>query len=399
MLNTNLRRLSTWVPVLLTALLPLEIRGDEENNPLAEKTDWGSVTVHPSRAVLDVAQRPADGKLLLPESLPQVVSAFLNGEPSLYLPIEINSDASKISVVAPREGVIAVRTCDTSGQTDLGEILFTAREAEVHGKQAKLESHPGNYRIGFWTNADDYVTWDYQATRWGKYSVALTYSTASPDGTEIEVEMGGEKVAGRLKSTGSWYIYHTVELGDLYLAKVGPQVLTVRCTKKVGGAVMNLKAVILQPICEGTPPVQAEDGSVLLHGRDASIQGTRLRYEPAEKKQTLGYWTNPQDTAVWSYKVNAGGRFDVEVLQGCGAGQGGSSMMLVNFDPNNRTESKPLNFFVEDTGHFQNFRPRVVGQIELTPGEYFLYLRPLEIAKTAACDVRQVRLIPVKGKE
>jgi hypothetical protein len=33
--------------------------------------------------------------------------------------------------------------------------------------------------------------------------------------------------------------------------------------------------------------MQADDGSVTLHGRDATVRGTNLRWEPAEKKQTL----------------------------------------------------------------------------------------------------------------
>lgn len=364
----------------------------EAQEAVEEQTSWGVVRMRLPYADLLIDQRPGDGRLLMPRALPQIVSAVLPGTPPRYLPIEVNQDASEIVVVTPDDDQIELRTCDTSQQAATGEIYFAAREAQVHGRQAKLESHPGNYRIGFWSNANDYVTWDYSATRWGRYRVLLTYSTASPDGTEIEVEMGGEKVGGTLKSTGSWYVYHTVELGDLNLAKEGQQTLTVRCLKKVGGAVMNLKAVILVPTCEGTPPVQAENGGVLLHGRDATVNSTRLRYEPAEKKQTLGYWTNQQDAAQWTFTLTQGGEFDVEVHQGCGTGQGGSEMALSIGEQNS-------SFTVEETGHFQNFRPRIVGRVKLEAGEHVLHVQPTKIAKTAACDIRQIRLIPVNKNE
>ena len=67
------------------------------------------------------------------------------------------------------------------------EIFFTGTGslAKVNGSSAKLEHHAGNDRIGFWTSAEDRVEWKYDASRWGKYRVRLTYSTASPDGTEI----------------------------------------------------------------------------------------------------------------------------------------------------------------------------------------------------------------------
>lgn len=37
---------------------------------------------------------------------------------------------------------------------------------------------------------------------------------------------------------------------------------------------MNLKAILLEPACEGRPPAQGDDGTILLHGRDATVRGT-----------------------------------------------------------------------------------------------------------------------------
>ncbi len=202
--------------------------------------------------------------------------------------------------------------------------------------------------------------------------------------------MGDAQVSGKLKSTGDWYRYTTIDLGKMYLAKAGKQTLSVKCTKRVGGAVMNLKAVLLIPACEGTPPVQADDGVVTLHARDATVQGTMLRWEPAEKKQTLGYWVREDDGAHWDFTLNKPGVFDVEVLQGCGTGQGGSMMDILAGNQNVPWE-------VEETGHFQNFKPRVVGQVEFTAaGPQLLHVQPRKIAKSAACDIRQIRLIPAK---
>jgi hypothetical protein len=224
----------------------------------------------------------------------------------------------------------------------------------------------------------------------------LTYSTGGPDGTEIEVEIGDAKLTGRLAATGSWYRYAVLPLGGVYLSAAGEQVLTVRCTKKTGGAVMNLKSITLLPACEGTTPVQADDGVVTLHGRDATVQGTALRYEPAEKKQTLGFWTRPTDAAVWSFTLTQAGTFDVEVLQGCGPGQGGS-VMTVAVNAGQPAALSPLEFTVEATGGFQDFLPRMIGRVGPLPaGQHTLRIMPKQIAKQAACDIRQVRLVPVK---
>jgi hypothetical protein len=235
--------------------------------------------------------------------------------------------------------------------------------------------------------------WDYTPTRWGMYDVSLTYANAGPAGSEVEVAFGPTKVTGTLDTAGSRDGAATLSLGRLYVADTKPQSLAVRCTRQVDG--VQVKTVTLTPACEGKPPTQADDGVVTLHGRDATVQGTALRYEPAEKKQTLGFWTRPTDAAVWSFTVERAGTFDVELLQGCGPGQGGS-VMTVAVDAANPAALSPLVFTVEATGGFQDFRPRMIGRVgPLAAGQHTLRIMPKQIAKQAACDIRQVRLVPV----
>ncbi|MEZ6057134.1 MAG: DUF5010 C-terminal domain-containing protein [Planctomycetaceae bacterium] len=368
---------------------------------------WGQIIALPEQPQcyrFDVRQVPGDGKLAVPVGLPQIVRARMlsaSGEPGTTVGVEFNADATEISLRLPSDGKgteaippdeqgvsLLVETADRTAQLADGRILFTAREAEVVGDRAKLEAHPGNYRIGFWSNEKDSVRWKYQASRWGKYHVALTYSTSAADGTEIEIEFGGATLQKTLKSTGSWYRYATIDVGTMYLAASGETELNVRCLKKVGGAVMNLKGVILTPACEGTPPKQSDDGQVVMHSRDSTIRGTMLRYEPAEKKQTAGYWVVAGDAVTWEFSITKPGDYDIEVLQGCGTGQGGSEMRVT-------VDQQEQTFVVEETGHFQNFKPRIIGKVRLeVAGKHRLSIQPQRINKNAACDIRQVRLLP-----
>ena len=261
-------------------------------------------------------------------------------------------------------------------QEDDGSIVFTAREAQTVGDETSQ------------------CSWDYSPTRWGMYEMSLTYANAAPAGSEVEVVFGPTKVAGTLASTGSRDREATQSLGRLYVADTKPRTLTVRWPRQVDGSAMHLESVTLAPACEGRPPAQAEDRSVTLHGRDATVLGTVLRYEPAEKKQTLGYWTRPTDAAVWSFTLTQPGVFDVEVLQGCGPGQGGSDMRIA-VATGEVAAPEPLKFTVEATGGFQDFRPRIVGRVgPLAAGQHTLRIVPMRIAKQAACDIRQVRLLP-----
>jgi hypothetical protein len=262
-------------------------------------------------------------------------------------------------------------------QEDDGRIVFTVQDGQIIG-------------------TTDFVRWDYKPNRWGMYEVSLTYANVGPAGSEVEVAFGTAKVEGTVATTGSPDRDTTLAIGRLYLADTKPSSLTVRCTHHVDKAVMTLKTVTLSPACEGQPPVQADDGVVMLHGRDATVHGTVLRYEPAEKKQTLGFWTRPTDAAVWSFTLTKAGTFDVEVLQGCGPDQGGS-VMTVAFDAGQPAVQKPLEFTVEATGGFQDFRARIVGRVgPLEAGQHTLRITPKQIAKQAACDIRQIRLVPVK---
>jgi hypothetical protein len=371
----------------------------------AAETPWGRIEEAgsaPSRHRFLVERWPADGRIVVPADFPQIVRAtmLVDGD-RRDVAVEYTEDASQVAILgpanAPASGLVDVETADTTAQCGDGRIALTARTAKVEGSQAKLEEQPGNFRIGFWSNPADVVAWTYQPTRWGAYDLRLAYSSASPPGTEIEVAIGETKLRGRLDSTGSWYRYTTLPLGRVVIPSTQPLAVAVRCLKSAGGAVMNLKAILLEPACEGRPPAQGDDGTILLHGRDATVRGTALRWEPAEKKQTLGFWTKPSDAAEWSFTVQRSGRFEVEVLQGCGRGQGGSEVAIV-VDPSQAEAPQSLAFVVEDTGGFQEFRPRTIGRVTLGEGEHLLRVQPQRIAKVAACDIRQIRLLPVQDQ-
>ncbi len=136
------------------------------------------------------------------------------------------------------------------------------------------------------------------------------------------------------------------------------------------------------------PNPQAADGTITLPARTADVQGIQLRYEPLPHKNTLGFWVRTEDTASWEFTVTRPGTFTLEILQGCGAGQGGSEVEFV-------VANQTLKMVVEDTGGFQQFRARDIGSVVLDKaGRYTLLVRPKTRAKAAVMDLRQVVLKP-----
>ncbi len=329
---------------------------------------------------LDVTDPPADGRFRITMPARDVVRCLLDGDEPQSLRFESGEDGNALTVLfpSPREHgrplCVIIETSDVTKQHSDGRIVFRTADA-------KVESDP-----------DTVLNWSFDATRWGTYSLQVTYAAAERnDGATAEARIGSTKLSAALEPTESPRRFATADLGTLYLAEPGRKTLSLRLDDAPGLREVEIRAVLLVPACEGTPPVQTGDQPITLHGRDSVVRGTNLRYEPASAKQTLGYWTRADDAAEWSFDIATPGAYDVEVLQGCGAGQGGSEVVIA-------VAGRELPFEVKETGHFQNFEARIVGQIEFpATGRYRLTVRPRRIANKAALDLRQVRLIPSAG--
>ncbi len=138
------------------------------------------------------------------------------------------------------------------------------------------------------------------------------------------------------------------------------------------------------------PNPQTANGEITLTAKSADVRGVMLRFEPLPHKNTLGFWVNANDWARWEFTVTQPGKFQLEALVGCGNGSGGSD---VRFE----IGEQALMLTVPETGGFQNFVPRMLGEIQIDkPGRHELHVKPTKKPGVAVMDLRQVRLILVK---
>jgi len=226
--------------------------------------------------------------------------------------------------------------------------------------------------------------WEYPASRPGKYWVELVYSLAKGKSTAVP-NISSFRIPTELETTGAANRFRNVTLGKVYFVQPGKEQIGL----KFRGQAPWMRALILRPAPEGEPIGQALDRSVLLHARDATIHGTKLQYETKPHKNTVGYWVNVTDRVCWDFAVALAGRFDVEIHQGCGTGDGGSTVAY-------EVAGQRREFTVKDTGHFQNFVPRKIGTVRLAKGVHRFWLKPIRKAKGAIMDVRRIRLIPTE---
>jgi len=145
---------------------------------------------------------------------------------------------------------------------------------------------------------------------------------------------------------------------------------------------------------DGTVIAEADkDGVITLPAKFAKTHGEKLRFEPQPHKNTVGYWTVEKDFAEWHLKVDKSAKYDVEIFQGCGKGHGGSDIEI-------RVGDQKVALQVQDTGHFQNFLWRSMGQLELPAGDDItLKLVAVNKAGGAVMDCREIRLIPSENKD
>ncbi|MCA8998777.1 MAG: hypothetical protein KDA80_17390 [Planctomycetaceae bacterium] len=174
------------------------------------------------------------------------------------------------------------------------------------------------------------------------------------------------------------------------------------------GTVMRLELLDPVPKQLDLPTIKSgEDGEFHLPAHFAATHGKTLRYEPQPHKNTVGYWSNPEDWASWQVRFDRIGPYRVDILQGCGTGQGGSEVEVfvrpVYFKGDQGDVGEPvdsLKFVVEDTGHFQNFKRREIGEVTIpSAGMYQLEIRPRKKAKNAVMDVREVILAPAAAQK
>src|SRR5262249_27489374 len=141
---------------------------------------------------------------------------------------------------------VVVETASLARPGPDGRFELKAADAEIHGQTAQYESGGGKDNIGFLTIRSDYVTWDCDVPRAGRYRVEVVYACPPEEaGSHFTVGVNPQAlVSGEVKATGSWTAFKPESLGEIELP-AGRTTVTVRITEMPHGAAMNLKELRL----------------------------------------------------------------------------------------------------------------------------------------------------------
>jgi len=227
-----------------------------------DRLPWGRCTMkeepNGSTLYLHVFEWPKDGTLEVPGLMNEVRRAYLLADPKQA--VFATRSASGIALAVPKKAPDAndsVVVLELAGRAAVvsptlhaapdGSLTLNAIDADTHGSAAAYEADEEHRCIGMWTNAKDWVSWDYRIDKPGRYKVEVEWACEEPNaGSHIKIEAGTSSVEMDITSTGKWTKFEKKALGTLTLP-AGRGQLKVTPTKMAKDAVMNLRTIRLVP--------------------------------------------------------------------------------------------------------------------------------------------------------
>ena len=165
----------------------------------------------------------------------------LPGEKSSDLTCALRITGSNLKP-APLPVASATVTPDSKGR-----LVCGADDAALHGTGLKLEEQGGQPNIGFWDNANEWVSWNAQVGQPGIYQVSATVSAAN-GAAEFVVVVGDEKLSAKIPQTAGWDKFSTTDLGTVKIPSAGDLTVSVRAKDAASWKAINLNSVRLTPV-------------------------------------------------------------------------------------------------------------------------------------------------------
>ena len=128
-----------------------------------------------------------------------------------------------------------------------GRLILNASDATLHGDQLRLEEQGGLPDIGFWDQADEWVSWNAHIARSGTYQISATIAAANGDADFI-VAVGEESLSAKVPQTAGWDKFSTTDLGSVEIKSVGDLTVSVRSKDAASWKAINLNAIRLTPV-------------------------------------------------------------------------------------------------------------------------------------------------------
>jgi len=144
--------------------------------------------------------------------------------------------------------LFAAEIPEANKQKPDGTVVLLATNAITHGRTIRYEPQPHKNTIGYWTRADDWVSWDFEVTKPGAFDVTLTQACGKGSGgSEVAFSVGDQVIKDVVPDTGAFTNWVQRTIGTFSMSTAGVYTIAVKPVKKPGLAVMDLRAITLAP--------------------------------------------------------------------------------------------------------------------------------------------------------
>jgi len=185
----------------------------------------------------EIDQMAGTGKSLMPEGMEKDLPPQAMADLLAYLATQ-----------GPPRKTFAGNQPEVIKHTYDGSLRLLAINCEIYGDTLVLEEKYRN--LGYWQSENDAAVWTLEVTQPGAYNVALDYAcAASSAGNAFVLEVAGERLTGRVESSGSWDTYRGLRPGRITLP-AGQHRVTFRSQGAIQGALLDLREIKLLPAKE-----------------------------------------------------------------------------------------------------------------------------------------------------
>jgi arylsulfatase A len=127
-----------------------------------------------------------------------------------------------------------------------GEVNLYASDSKPHGNKIRYEPEPHKNVVGFWTDVNDWVHWDFSVPSDGIYAVEVQCGCGKGmGGSRVALTCGEQTLEWTVRDTGHFQNMVYESIGDLSL-KAGENRLEVRPKSKASAAVMDIRKIVLR---------------------------------------------------------------------------------------------------------------------------------------------------------
>jgi alpha-L-fucosidase len=127
-----------------------------------------------------------------------------------------------------------------------GNIALPVANAQLTGA-IQTEQKGEHENLGFWDSAFDSVSWKFNVPAAATYEISFETAAAN-SGSEVVVEMAGQKLNVPIPGTGAWETFKPIIAGRVEITKTGEQILTIRPRDEKSWKAINLAEVKLRKV-------------------------------------------------------------------------------------------------------------------------------------------------------